>query len=163
VAEDTQAYVREQIRSLFQGPKQQAFLPSLRALVADFTHSNAIQVDVRLPPPSVRLSLAPDVEVQCLRIVQEALANVRKHSGARRVTIQIEPRDESVVAVIEDDGKGFSTEEWAAADGKHYGLRIMQQRAEMAGGSLEVESDPGRGTRIRVHLPCKPTKAARPV
>jgi two-component system nitrate/nitrite sensor histidine kinase NarX len=155
--------VREQIRSLFSRPKQQAFLPALRALAADFVHSDGIQVDLRLPPPGTRLALASDVENQFLRIVQEALANVRKHAGARQVTITFEPRDESVIAIIEDDGLGFDTEQWKSADGKHYGLRIMQQRAEMAGGSLEVDSAPGHGTRICVRLPCKQHKAARPV
>jgi PAS domain S-box-containing protein len=163
VAEDTQTYVREQIRSLFSRPKQQAFLPALRALAADFTHGTDIQVDLRLPPVEARIALTSDVENQFLRIVQETLANVRKHAGARNVAIRIEPCDDSLIATIEDDGRGFDMEQMRGADGKHYGLRIMQQRAEMAGGSLEVVSAPGRGTRVSVHLPCKPHKAARGV
>ncbi|HIQ06238.1 MAG TPA: PAS domain S-box protein [Anaerolineae bacterium] len=90
------------------------------------------------------------VEIQLLRIIQEALTNVRKHSGARHAWVRFEADAEGMVIIVEDDGQGFDP---ARVAGDCFGLQTMRERAESVGGTLEVSSAPGAGTRVRVRLP----------
>ena len=95
--------------------------------------------------------LASEVETALYRIAQEALNNVAKHSGARRVDVILERRSDSVLLILEDDGVGFDlTNTHAAPHG--FGLVGMQERAALVGASLEIESTPGKGTTIFVRM-----------
>lgn len=94
-----------------------------------------------------RTDVSTDQAVVLLRSVQEALSNVRRHAAAGRVVLRLSAAPDPVVEVV-DDGVGFDT---AVADG--YGLDGMRRRVEAAGGRLDVDSAPGRGTRLRVRLP----------
>ncbi len=94
-----------------------------------------------------RTDVTTDQAVVLLRSVQEALSNVRRHAGAGRVVLRLTATPEPVVEVL-DDGVGFDTR---VAEG--YGLDGMRRRVEAAGGRLDVDSAPGRGTRLRVRLP----------
>jgi two-component system nitrate/nitrite sensor histidine kinase NarX len=93
------------------------------------------------------LDLAPAQEIQVFYIIQEALANIRKHSGARNVRILLNNQDELYTVLIEDDGTGMD-ETAAAATGEHAGLAIMRERTERLQGQIVIESEPGEGTRI---------------
>jgi signal transduction histidine kinase len=84
------------------------------------------------------------------RIVQEALTNVVKHAQAGRVSIVLQRKDEKVMAVIEDDGRGFSTAE--REDGG-LGLVGMTERVELVNGRLQIESAEGAGTTLVVEVP----------
>jgi PAS domain S-box-containing protein len=101
------------------------------------------------PPPSADLAIA------CFRVAQEALTNVVRHAQARHVRIELR-QDESVLElVVRDDGVGFAvtpTQEQAARRGS-LGLLGMRERMQILGGILDVESEPGRGTRIRASVP----------
>lgn len=97
------------------------------------------------------LPLAPDVQVQVLHMVQEALSNVRKHSGARRVELRVQ-REPHWRFEVEDDGRGFDPAA-VPPDSVHVGLGIMRERAERVGAQVCIESSPGRGTRVRIDLP----------
>ncbi len=97
------------------------------------------------------LPLAPDVQVQVLHMVQEALSNVRKHSGARRVEVRVH-REPHWRFEVEDDGRGFDPAA-VPPDSVHVGLGIMHERAERLGARIFIESSPGRGTRVRIDLP----------
>ncbi|HEX8282417.1 MAG TPA: PAS domain S-box protein [Pyrinomonadaceae bacterium] len=94
-------------------------------------------------------------ETALYRIVQEALTNVLKHSGADRVSVIIERRADHVLAVVEDNGRGFDAEALAEspARGHRLGLLGMRERAELLGGTLNVESTPGVGTSVFVRIP----------
>lgn len=96
--------------------------------------------------------LSPGAEVQLLRILQEALANVRKSAHASHVSIVIEMRDEYLVFVVEDDGSGFDMLQKDHETG-HHGLRIMSERAEQIDARFSIDSNPGRGTRIELRVP----------
>src|SRR5215212_9450204 len=89
--------------------------------------------------------LPPRVEVGLYRICQEALTNVARHAGARRVTVQLIAAPEQVRLVVEDDGRGFPASETPA---DRHGLVGMGERARMLGGTLDVRSSPGEGTRV---------------
>lgn len=97
--------------------------------------------------------LAPAAEAQALRLLQEALTNVRKHAEARRVTIGARRDDAAFVLEVVDDGRGFEADAVTPADWPHYGLATMRERAASVNGSVEIDSRPGAGTRIRFRLP----------
>ena len=94
----------------------------------------------------------PEVETHLYRIVQEALNNITKHAKAKHVEVMFERRDDMLVLVVEDDGKGFSTKNKKLLN-KGLGLTGMKERAALIGGTLEVESAPGKGTTIFVRIP----------
>lgn len=97
----------------------------------------------------------PRAALQLYRILQEALVNVRRHSGARRIRIAMGGRNGSYRLEIEDDGRGFVPGAGAAGPGgpSHLGLEGMRERARLAGGDIEIQSSPGKGTRILVEVP----------
>ena len=93
------------------------------------------------------LELPPAQEIQVFYLLQEALTNIRKHSGARNVRILLNNQDELYTVLIEDDGLGMA-EGVEAATGEHAGLAIMRERTERLQGQIVIESEPGEGTRI---------------
>ena len=99
--------------------------------------------------------LMPELETALFRVAQEAITNIAKHSGAETVLIQCLERDGRVSIEIEDDGKGFSPESLPppAARERGLGLLGMRERVELFGGTLELDSAPGSGTRIAVNVP----------
>ena len=97
-------------------------------------------------------ALAPHVETHLYRIAQEALNNAAKYAAASQVTVMLERRGDGVVLVVEDDGCGFDLEA-ARSRRECLGLVGMRERAQIVGGRLEVETAPGKGTSIFVHLP----------
>ena len=98
--------------------------------------------------------LESDVETTLYRVTQEALTNVSKHAAASRVWVDLWERDGWVELAVKDNGRGFDAAEWPtrAAEG-HFGLLALREQVQMAGGSFEVVSRPGRGTLIRVAFP----------
>src|SRR6185437_1549056 len=90
--------------------------------------------------------LSAEIETALYRIVQEALANVQKHARARRVCVVLLESETQVSAVIEDDGSGFELEAISDPTRHRLGMLGMRERVELVGGSLLVESAPGRGT-----------------
>ncbi len=107
-------------------------------------------IAVRVDAAALEAQQLPhDLENAAFRIVQEALANCAKHSGARSVTIVLEGGRPKLRIDIADDGIGFDA---ATLERPGLGLLTMRERAELAGGRLEFESHPGGGTRIRVEL-----------
>jgi len=93
-------------------------------------------------------NLSEDTEIQILRIIQEALWNIRKHSQAKTVRLMLRHEyNDKYHILIEDDGVGISKQVYGSS-GEHVGLTIMRERAERIGGTLRVESEPGEGTRV---------------
>ena len=113
-------------------------------------------LDVRIVSASSVLECAPRTCVHLARIVQEALVNVRKHSGAHSVTITLTESDHAGRLVIEDDGRGFgfrgrmTLEQLDASD---IGPAVIRERVRAIGGRLTIESHPGAGVRIDVEWP----------
>lgn len=94
--------------------------------------------------------LSPEVETTLYRVVQEALTNVARHAQATRVGVLLERRGDQIVAFIEDDGVGFAADQVLAGQNGRLGLYGMRERVEMLGGTLSVESAPGKGTIVFV-------------
>jgi len=92
-------------------------------------------------------SLGKRTEVELQRVLQEALTNVRRHSGASRVSVAVGASWGKLWAEVEDDGRGFGPETPAGM-----GTRGMRERARALGGSLKIESEPGKGTKVRFEM-----------
>jgi signal transduction histidine kinase len=101
-------------------------------------------LDGRLPQP---------VEVALYRLVQEAVANVIKHSYARQCTVSLAWRDSAVETVVEDDGRGFDPDKIDRAGEEHLGIVGMQERVRSLGGQFAIDSRPGGGTRVHIRIP----------
>lgn len=98
----------------------------------------------------LKIAYPPTVQVQLIRIVQEALNNVRKHAKAHIVEIIGRQDGDEVLIQVRDDGLGFAPELVDAS--LRYGLRGMQERAEMIGADFQIISQPGRGSTVSLRL-----------
>jgi signal transduction histidine kinase len=94
-----------------------------------------------------------------LRIVQEALTNVRHHAQATETKVKLQYYNEALELVIEDNGRGFAVEDGLSKEG-HFGLLGMRERASAIGGTLDIASEPAakRGTTLTLHLPLEAAK-----
>lgn len=99
------------------------------------------------------IQVSATVELQLLRILQEALSNARKHSGATQVEVRIHQERDRLIASVEDDGTGFDPSNRPREAFPRFGLAIMRERAESIGGSLGLETSPGGGTRVKIEVP----------
>ena len=99
------------------------------------------------------IQVSATVELQLLRILQEALSNTRKHSGATQVEVRIHQERDRLIASVEDDGTGFDPSNRPREAFPRFGLAIMRERAESIGGSLDLETSPGSGTRVKIEVP----------
>jgi signal transduction histidine kinase len=97
-------------------------------------------------------SMSPEMEREFLRVGQEAIHNVKKHAGARHLVVQLEYGPAEIALVVRDDGRGFKINEGVGAAPGHYGLTGMRERADAIGGTLELTSDPGAGTTVRLQV-----------
>jgi signal transduction histidine kinase len=123
----------------------------LAALVERFRRDTGISA--RFVPVGRSVALAPAKALEVVRIVQEALANVRRHSGARNVLVSLTGDNGGCRLVIEDDGCGFDFEGRFSApelDRRRIGPAVIKERARLAGAQLAVDSAPGAGTRIEL-------------
>jgi signal transduction histidine kinase len=122
-------------------------VPALERLAQTFSEQTGMEIEVEESLAGRRLS--SDAETALYRIVQEALTNVVKHAGARRVSIVLTRREGGVAAVVEDDGQGFDP------DDEHEGLGLLgiRERLALLDGGLEIESAPGKGTTLVAEVP----------
>lgn len=131
-----------------------SFEAALHRLALRFRDETGIVPDVRLDLDE--RAVPRETEVVLLRCVQEALANVRRHSGADRAEVHVLRHGGDVVLRITDDGRGFDPD---AVTGRGYGLPSLRERARTAGGRMELVASPGAGTSITVRLPLVPAAA----
>lgn len=119
---------------------------------AQFAESARLELDLDWQIAE-NVDLPPAAEVQLLRIVQEALANVRKHAGASRVDLRATEVEHGLLLQVRDNGRGFVPAERSDDGRPHFGLQTMRERAAAVGGELTIESERGVGTSVRVRLP----------
>jgi len=112
-------------------------------------------VEVTLSVGGLEDRLDREIETVAFRIVQEALTNVAKHSGAKAAQVGVERTPRHLRLVVSDEGRGFDPGHPSDADGDEgtVGLRGMRDRAELFGGAIRIDAAPGRGTRIEVVVP----------
>ena len=144
--DEAYAELRELITHFRAPIDHRGLVPAVQHLVDRFRKKTGIHIFLQKEWNLVHMSA--NIEVQALRIVQEALNNIRKHSEAHnvRILLRSDPNGNCMI-MIEDDGIGISTE---SSDDKidHYGLNIMSERAKQIDGDVRIESEPGEGTQI---------------
>ena len=145
--------VREEIFNLRTSVAEPTrFFTTLQDYLSEYRSHYGVNVELKVEGHQL-CAFEAETGAQLLRIIQEALGNVRKHSGASQVRILFSQLEGQVLVCIEDNGQGFTPELSPESAGQHYGLQIMRERAEAVGGSLRVDSQPGKGTRVLVRMP----------
>jgi signal transduction histidine kinase len=163
VTKETLSEMRQIVDSVYDGLRQAIFglrimastnlglIPTLTEYLHDFSASRGIPADLKMDT-SEAIRLLPRAETQLVRIIHEALTNTFKHSAATWSEVKFARAGDYAKVTIEDNGKGFFVDK-ISGEKLHFGLQTMKERAESVGGKLNVDSAPGKGTRIVVFLP----------
>lgn len=122
----------------------------LREYIDRWREQSGVQTDLLIEG---ELRLRPSAELQLVRILQEALGNVRKHAHASKVRVDVQRRNGKLIATVVDDGLGFDPALRTRTEFPRFGLSTMRERAESIGGELTIDSAPGKGTTVRFELP----------
>lgn len=152
ITKDLNTDVREAITGLKSASSaERNFTVTLQDYLKWYEKNYGIATRLILPEVPLAEIINGTREVQAFRIIQEALTNIRKHAEARHVEVTIAKLDEAAIIEIVDDGRGFNPVA-ISAEQKHYGLQIMKERAEEAGGQLLIQSNPGAGTVVNIRF-----------
>jgi two-component system nitrate/nitrite sensor histidine kinase NarX len=144
--------VRESILGLRGSNRtERGLLDNLRAYLVKYSQQCEIATSLDSGLDH-ELALSPRCEVQVIRVIQEALTNVRKHSGAKSAIVHVTESDSTTTFVVEDDGHGFDSAH-SPFDRDGFGLYTMRERMALLNGSLTIDSAPGRGTRVIANVP----------
>lgn len=143
--------VREAIVGLRAAPTR--LVPALRDYLSRLPRIPGCEIELRLLDGVDGIVLAPAAEIQVVRIIQEALSNVRKHSAASHVEVVVGADERQLGVEIVDDGLGFDPLLLDRTGWPRLGLQTMRERAQAIGGTYEVVSTPGMGTRVSVEVP----------
>jgi two-component system, NarL family, nitrate/nitrite sensor histidine kinase NarX len=154
IAGETYTDIREAIFCLRQPAAANGeFMVQLETYLRDYRTHYAMDVTILMNSGENTPRFPPDVGLQVMRIVQEALTNVRKHASVKQATIRFALEEKAWHIVIDDNGKGFDPSE-VTSEGPHFlGLQIMRERAEAIGGHVELVSQPEHGTSVIVTIP----------
>jgi two-component system nitrate/nitrite sensor histidine kinase NarX len=160
IADEAYKDVREAILGLRESVTSAGGLEgALGEYLRKYARQTGIKTTLRCDE-AARRALLPRSEVQLLRVVQEALTNVRKHAGAHHVAVSLSEDDGVVTLAVVDDGSGFDSSRLEEALDHGFGLASMRERVEQIGGTLKVHTAPGTGTRVVVQLQQEETRAA---
>ena len=140
------------------------FVDTLRNYLTRYRTHYELNVELVIEADEAVLDFPVEVSTQVIRIIQEALINVRKHAGVQQAVIGLKQVDDYVCINVQDQGRGFSLTALDQPDKpgfgskSGFGLQIMAERAEGAGGYLKIDTAPGQGVNIMVWLPVAPGK-----
>lgn len=152
IAREMYADVREAIMDLRTTTSQHRDLGStLQEYVLRFSEMSGIKTELVVDDGGIP-NLSQNSEVQVIRIIQEALTNVRKHAQASHAQVRISCEDGKCSVTIEDDGLGFDVSNIKRGSWPRFGLQTMKERAESIKGTLDISSSPGDGTRVILNL-----------
>ena len=133
---------------------------ALRDHIRDMADSLGIAVDFQASNEEIRLH--PEAELVVYRVVQEALTNVARHARATRAIVTLASHDSQVTATVEDNGCGFDAKQVLTSEDRGLGLFGMQERANLVGGRLHINSQVNQGTRIVLEVPSTWPELAQP-
>ena len=125
---------------------------SLREYVHQCNLLLDLPIELVIEPQAEKIQLNPEVELHLMRIVQEAISNIRKHASANFAQIRLAIAGDVLVLSIQDDGVGFNPWQLNIDHPPHFGLQTMHERAELAGAELSLVSEPGVGTTVTLRL-----------
>ena len=128
-------------------PQRKASMPPWATTAPHRPPINAWELD------EGQLQVSPIAEVQMIRIIQEALTNIRRHAGAQSAAVTLRAAGATLEVTVRDDGRGFDPAHVSRGYWPQFGLQAMRERAESIGGSLTVESCPGEGAVVVARFP----------
>jgi signal transduction histidine kinase len=161
VAHRAHGDLRHSILALQATPNEGwSFLTSLEHQLDEFRSRYGVQTELIVADSLPKDVVTPAAGAQVLRVVQEALSNIR-HADAQNVRVAVARRDGRACITVSDDGCGFDPTEVARVVDPHFGLIFMNERMEQIGGTLAIKSHPGSGTWVMIETPLG--KAAEPV
>ncbi len=152
------AEIRELIKQFRTGPKAtKNFITELENLIDSFKKENS-SIKIFLQIEDKKVNLSDDQSRNTLKIIQEAITNVVKHSQAKIVRLFIsKEKDNTVNVLVEDDGIGIAKSCFIGHEeevsGEHFGISVMKDRANQMNARLDIESEPGEGVRIKLNIP----------
>lgn len=152
LAQELYADTRELILGLKTEVNSRGLVPVLSDYARHFSELSGVQTTVETDGFE-DVHFAPAIEVQLIRVVQEALSNIRKHARAKNGRIRFQRKDESALVTIEDDGQGFDPSNIPHGAWPQFGLQSMRERVESVGGKFIIESAPDKGTTVTVQIP----------
>jgi PAS domain S-box-containing protein len=153
VAREADVDIRESIMGLRATISERGLFPALAKYLSRYEKNYGIQTRLEGVEAFRDGDFEALVEVQLLRILQEALTNVRKHANAHCVQILFAARNGRAHITVQDDGQGFNPGTASAGSEEHVGLRVIRERAAEIGGSVEIRSAPDAGTQVLVQVP----------
>lgn len=132
---------------------------ALETMTRELLDDSGVTISVELAGAAeLERRLTPEAGHELVQIAREALSNIARHSGATRAALSLDIDDDVATLRIDDDGIGFDPDR--RLDSSHFGLANIRDRAAALAGTLQIDSGPGRGTRIIVCLPLAPSEAA---
>ena len=156
LADEAYRDVREAILGLRESSRSdRGLLASLGAYLEKYGRQSGVRATLEAAL-DWEPRLSPRAEVQIIRVVQEALTNVRKHAEATSAVVRVSGDDGGVSFCIEDDGRGFDLARTLMDRDGGFGLHTMRERLDLIGGSLTIDSAPGHGTRVIARIPVVP-------
>lgn len=145
--EEANTELRELLAHFRAPMDERGLIPALEDLIDRFRKQTGIAAF--LQKNWIHCYLPANMEMQILRIIQEALANIKKHSKAQTVRVVLQCNNDGEYRIlVEDDGIGFDPTQCSSHPGRHIGLSIMRERAQHLHGTLQIESEPGEGTQL---------------
>ncbi len=144
--------VREAIDGLRMNLDEPAELSAqLANYTREFVRQTGIEIHYHVHPAEI--AIEPEIALQLLRIVQEALTNIRKHARASLATVNLTSTSRALELSITDDGIGFPPTDHGEREHRSYGLTTMRERAQAIGGTLSLATSPGEGTHLTITIP----------
>lgn len=152
--DDAHKSLRELLSNFRSKMDERGLVYAVNDLLYTFKQETGINTYIHCNDSKEHSGLSPAQEFQVYRIIQESLVNIKKHSDACNVRVLINrlPKDGCNV-LVEDDGQGIEELETNVEPGEHIGLSVMKERADAIDGELQIESEPGEGTRVLLHVP----------
>ena len=153
VTQEAYADVRDYISSVRSVTTERPFVAALQEYAERFGENYGIDTMLSSSENLTDVAFPIAFSSELMHIVKEALTNVRKHAAAYSAKVRVERSDGHIEICVQDDGRGYDPGRSSAGDGQHFGTRIMAERAARLGGTLEIRSAPGQGTRVTVRVP----------
>lgn len=157
VSDDASVYVRESIQELRKASSlDYQFLRRPSDVIRWVAEQEEIELRLEGGQGIESREFSPAMEVQAMRILQEAFRNIKKHSQSSEAYVRLEENGRWIQISVRDEGEGFQMNELKSTT-NHYGIRMMRERAEAVGGQFEIMSTPGGGTTLQVRFPVQRT------
>lgn len=154
IVNETYADIRGEIFNLRTGPTGPVrFIETLRQYIDKYKRFYQMNIQLIFEANEASFDFPTEISIPLIRVLQEALMNVRKHAQVDQARVRLGQAANDWCISVEDEGRGFDMSRIGGERSASYGLRIMRERVEGAGGRLQIESHPGQGTRVTLLYP----------